>query len=61
MKVLVTPSCEAVVGWYGVFIETMSVHGEGDDKKEFQFRKEVLFDNKMCILFNAWCSGKCVI
>ena len=52
MLLTVMPSAKAIIGQYEVFVETRMVDGAG--KKLVSRYKD---DDKVVILFNAWCKG----
>lgn len=51
LHLTVMPSAKALIGQYEVFVETKMA----DDKKSVFRYKD---DDKVCVLFNAWCKGK---
>lgn len=51
LHLTVMPSAKALIGQYEVFVETKM-----DDDKKSMFRYKD--DDKVCVLFNAWCKGK---
>lgn len=50
MRLTVMPSAKAMIGEYEVFVETKMKDAEGK-KSVFRYKD----DDKVCILFNAWC------
>ena len=46
------PSAKAMIGQYEVFVETIMKDGDGS-KLVFRYKD----DDKVCVLFNAWCKG----
>lgn len=53
MRLTVMPSVKAIIGDYEVFVETTMKDAAG---KKLVFRYQD--DDKICILFNAWCKGR---
>lgn len=52
MRLTVMSSAKAIIGQYEVFVETKMTDAAG--KKLVHRYKD---DDKVCILFNAWCEG----
>ena len=48
----VMPSAKAMIGQYEVFVETIMKDADGR-KLVFRYKD----DDKVCVLFNAWCKG----
>ena len=48
----VMPSAKAMIGQYEVFVETIMKNTDGS-KLVFRYKD----DDKVCVLFNAWCKG----
>ena len=46
------PSAKAMIGQYEVFVETITKDADGS--KLVSKDKD---DDKVCVLFNAWCKG----
>ena len=52
MRLTIMPSAKAMIGEYEVFVETKMKDAAGK-KSVFRYKD----DDKVCILFNAWCKG----
>lgn len=52
MRLVVMPSAKALIGQYEVFVETRMTDAAGN-KTVFRYKD----DDKICVLFNAWCKG----
>ena len=53
VKVSVTPSAEAIIGNYHMYVET---HSKSTDRKKLTSRIE--FPDEITLIFNPWCKGK---
>ena len=54
LSIAVTPSAEAIVGKYQLYVDTLTVNPDGS---RYQHRPEK-FEDGICVLFNPWCSGR---
>ena len=52
VRLEVMPSAKALIGQYEVFVETRMTDAAGK-KVVFRYKD----DDKICVLFNAWCEG----
>ena len=52
VRFTVMPSAKAMIGQYEVFVETIMNDADGS-KLVFRYKD----DDKVCVLFNAWCKG----
>ena len=55
VRVRVTPSADAVVGRYQLYVETKTKVNNSDKPQEFRYHHPEEF----IVLFNPWCRGKC--
>ena len=53
LSIAVTPSAEAIIGKYQLYVDTLTVNPDGS---KYQYRHE--FEDDICVLFNPWCSGE---
>lgn len=52
VRFTVMASAKAIIGQYEVFVETIMKDADGN-KLVFRYKD----DDKVCVLFNAWCKG----
>ena len=53
VRLSITSSAQAMIGYYDVIVETKSKDSSGEESLHRHKHEE-----QICILFNAWCPGK---